>query len=49
MSRGKYIGSGGHTKVLTEEEEQDMARMALEKTNEGKELSWSKLKEIVME
>ena len=49
MSRGKYIGSGNHSKVFTEEEEQDIARIALEKKDDGKDLTWSNLKEIMIE
>ena len=35
--------------MLTAEEEHNMTRKALEKTNEGKDLSWPILKEIMME
>ena len=35
--------------MLTDEEEECIARAAVEKTTEGKELSWSILKEIMMD
>ena len=49
VSNGKYTGSGNHSSVFTDAEEQDIARIPLEKTNKGKNLSWSRLKEIMIE
>ena len=36
-------------KVFIEEEEQNIARIALEKKDDGKDLTWSNLKEIMIE
>ena len=47
-SSGVYKGAGNHSKVLTEQEEYAIARTALQKTDDGKDLSWSRLTEIMM-
>jgi len=49
VSRGSYTGSGCYSKVFTPEEEQSIARTALEKTSGGKDLTWMILKQIMME
>jgi len=49
ISGGKFKGSGTHSTVLTKSEEKKIAIIALGQTNEGKDLTWPKLKEIMMD
>ena len=49
VSGGSYTGSGPKSRVFTPEEEKKVAKKALEKTNEGKDLTWSFLRQIMVE
>ena len=44
-----YIGRGRKYKIFTVEEEQEIAKTVLGKTNNGKELSWSLLNQLLLD
>ena len=47
---GKFVGSGqNHSRLLTDAEEEIIAKTALEKSNHGKGLTWPLLRDIMIE
>ena len=48
ISGGSYQGSGRRCKVFTLEEEINVANQALEKTRDGKDLTWPILKDLMV-
>ena len=48
VSRGEFTGSGNHSRVFTRKEEENIAKIALENSDNGEKLTWSNLREIML-
>ena len=47
VTRGSYNGKGRKSTVFTLEEEKDISRRALENSNNGSDLTWTMLKDVL--